>query len=92
MVHFFRTIHSRLTLLVGVTAAMLCTLLNGLAALPLDPPESFFTNVADRLLQQQLGMRLGEVQIAPLWSAILSRRITAVMSRIAGWCAINFIA
>ncbi len=35
------------------------------AALPLDSPETFFTNVADRLLQQQLGLRLTQIQIAP---------------------------
>jgi hypothetical protein len=35
------------------------------AALTLEPPEVFFTNVADRLLQQQLGLRLTDVQIAP---------------------------
>lgn len=35
------------------------------AALPMEPPEAFFTNVADRLLQQQLGVRLTEIQIAP---------------------------
>jgi len=36
------------------------------AALPsLDPPEQFFANIADRLLQQQLGLRLGEIQVAP---------------------------
>lgn len=35
------------------------------AAVPLNPPETFFTNIADRLLQQQLGLRLSEVQIAP---------------------------
>jgi hypothetical protein len=35
------------------------------AALPLQPAEAFFTNVADRLLQQQLGVRLTEIQIAP---------------------------
>jgi hypothetical protein len=35
------------------------------AMLPLQPPEAFFTNVADRLLQQQLGVRLTEIQIAP---------------------------
>src|SRR5215203_603549 len=34
-------------------------------AVSLNPPESFFTNIADRLLQQQLGLRLGEIQIAP---------------------------
>ncbi len=32
---------------------------------PLDPPEVFFTNLADRLLQQQLGLRLTEIQVAP---------------------------
>jgi hypothetical protein len=35
------------------------------AAVPLNPPETFFTNIANRLLQQQLGVRLSEVQIAP---------------------------
>jgi hypothetical protein len=35
------------------------------AAVPLNPPETFFTNIADRLLQQQLGVRLSEIQIAP---------------------------
>jgi hypothetical protein len=35
------------------------------AAFLLEPPEHFFTNVADQLLQQQLGMRLRDIQIAP---------------------------
>jgi hypothetical protein len=35
------------------------------AALPWHSPEAFFTNVADRLLEQQLGLRLAEIQIAP---------------------------
>jgi hypothetical protein len=35
------------------------------AALVPEPAETFFTNVAERLLRQQLGMRLTEVQIAP---------------------------
>ncbi len=35
------------------------------AALPVQSAETFFTNVADRLLQQQLGLRLTEIQIAP---------------------------
>jgi hypothetical protein len=35
------------------------------AAVSLHPPEAFFTNIADRLLQQQLGLRLTQVQIAP---------------------------
>ena len=33
--------------------------------LPLDPPESFFTNLADQLLEQQLGVHFTDVQIAP---------------------------
>lgn len=35
------------------------------AAVSLHPPETFFTTIADRLLRQQLGLRLTEVQIAP---------------------------
>src|ERR1043166_7019661 len=35
------------------------------AAISPEPSESFFTNVAARLLQQQLGVRLSEIQIAP---------------------------
>jgi hypothetical protein len=65
MAHSFRIVCSRVTFLAGITIVLLCTLLKSNAALPLDPPESFFTNVADRLLQQQLGMRIGEVQVAP---------------------------
>src|SRR5436190_3033627 len=39
--------------------------MRGTATLPLQPPEAFFTNVAERLLQQQLGLRLTEIQITP---------------------------
>ena len=35
------------------------------AALSSEPAEVFFNEVADQLLQQQLGLRLTEVQIAP---------------------------
>lgn len=35
------------------------------AALPLSPPETFFTNLANRLLQQQLGIRLSQIRVAP---------------------------
>jgi hypothetical protein len=35
------------------------------APIPLDPSERFFTHVADQLLQQQLGVRLHEIQVAP---------------------------
>src|SRR5262245_4742401 len=35
------------------------------AAPALDLPENFFTNIASRLLRQQLGMELTQIQIAP---------------------------
>src|SRR5437868_15262436 len=35
------------------------------AVLPLDPPENFFTNLASRLLQQQLSLPFDQIQIAP---------------------------
>ncbi len=46
-------------------AMMACSFLARAALPSLDPPEHFFTNIADRLLQQQLGVRLGEIQVAP---------------------------
>ncbi len=48
-----------------VLAALLLLLFEANGALPSGPPEQFFSNVADRLLQQQLGMRLRDIQIAP---------------------------
>src|SRR5436305_7398353 len=51
------------SILRSILLLFVCT--RAIAALSLDPPENFFTNVADRLLQQQLGMRLTEIQIAP---------------------------
>src|SRR5437868_15062927 len=54
------------------TALLLCmmilcgaTVRTAAAALSLEPSETFFTNIADRLLEQQLGTRLTEIQIAP---------------------------
>ena len=56
----------------GARAALALTLLLGAlglhsarAALAVEPAEVFFNEVADRLLQQQLGRRLTEIQIAP---------------------------
>src|SRR5438105_3915967 len=55
----------------GCKAWLMCliiilnTTLRAVAVLLPEPSEAFFTNVADRLLQQQLGMRLTEIQIVP---------------------------
>src|SRR6185295_4839119 len=51
--------------LMALALAIFCVWPKCQAALPLEPPENFFTNVADRLLQQQLGTRLADIQLAP---------------------------
>jgi hypothetical protein len=35
------------------------------AALPLNPPEAFFTNLAEKLLQQQMGLRMADIRVSP---------------------------
>src|SRR5436190_7886084 len=61
---FGRNIH-RLAWTVIILSLGFLVLCPARAAVPLNPPETFFTNIADRLLQQQLGLRLSAVQIAP---------------------------
>jgi len=65
MAYSRKIIRWRTTFRIGVVLAGLCASLKISAALPLDPPEGFFADVAGRLLEQQLGMRLTEIQIAP---------------------------
>jgi len=62
MVKPFRLALHVCVLVLALAPVSVCSLQ---AALPLDPPEAFFTNVADRLLQQQLGLRLTDVRVAP---------------------------
>ena len=65
MIPGLKGLGARAWLLPAILLIILCAAPTTRAALSLDPPENFFTNVADRLLQQQLGVRLTEIQIRP---------------------------
>jgi hypothetical protein len=62
---FKKARRSRQSTVIATALALLAAIVNSNAALAVNSPENFFTNVANRLLQQQLGTRLTEVQIAP---------------------------